>query len=63
MAVEFPPEERSQIHTGLPITNHRCQEEESLQHLAVKISKESVQVRAAGIPGFPLKGPTYGLTH
>lgn len=58
-----PTEERSQIHTGLAITNHWCQEEESLQYLAVKISEESVQVRAAHLESqaFLLKGPPLDL--
>lgn len=37
--------EGSKPNTGLPSSEHQCQKEESPQHLAVKISRDSVWVR------------------
>lgn len=50
--------EGSQPHTSLPSPEHQFQEEDFPQHLAVKISREPVQLRqrAAGSPGALLKG-------
>lgn len=55
---------RSKPHTRLPSPNHLCQKEESPQHPAVIISKDSVQLRwkAARVPDIPLRGPMQGLT-
>ena len=55
--------EWSQPHTECHSPDHLCQEEESPQHAAMKISKNSIWVRQrCWSPRHPLKGPTHSLT-
>lgn len=50
----------------LPSPGVLCWEEDFLQHLAVKISEDSIypgDLKGSWKPSFPLKGPTNRLTH
>lgn len=41
--------EGSQLHTRLPSLGHHCWEEEPLQHLVVKVSKDSIHSAAENL--------------
>ena len=58
--------EGSELHTGLPSLEQQCCREEPPQHMAVKISRDSVclgEMEDCWKPRSPLKGPVHRLGH